>query len=317
MLIHILLLLGGCVLLYAGATWLVRGASELAVALKIPKAIVGLLLVAFGTSAPELIVNLIAAFQGQTSFALANVSGSNLTNLLVGFGLCGVLGGLIISWRTFIYDLWALILSATIPLVVLLLHGHMPLWAVIPLLVGIVAYIWTIRRRFKESVPGEVDRDHLHPLLSSLLFLFGAAVLYGGGHLVLTGAVAIAENLQIDASLIGLTLVAAGTSIPDAVASIVAARRGEHEIAVGNLLGSNIANILVVLSGTMLAAWTGADTTILEAVEWTKWDYTAVLVASLGFFGAVARWGRIGRVGGMLMIACFCLYMGLRVYCSL
>ena len=82
MLIHILLLLGGCVLLYAGATWLVRGASELAVALKIPKAIVGLLLVAFGTSAPELIVNLIAAYQGQTSFALANVSGSNLTNLL-------------------------------------------------------------------------------------------------------------------------------------------------------------------------------------------------------------------------------------------
>ena len=94
-------------------------------------------------------------------------------------------------------------------------------------------------------------------------------------------------------------------------------RRGEHEIAVGNLLGSNIANILVVLSGTMLAAWTGADTTVLEAVEWTKWDYTAVLVASLGFFGAVARWGRIGRVGGMLMIACFFLYMGLRVYCSL
>ena len=317
MLVHILLLLGGCVLLYAGATWLVRGASELATALNIPKSIVGLLLVAFGTSAPELIVNLIAAFDGETSFALANVSGSNLTNLLVGFGLCGVLGGLIISWRTFVLDLWALVLSATIPIVVLLWHGHMPIVAVIPLLAGVLAYIWTIRKRFQEHVPTEIDPDHLHPLLSSLLFLLGAGVLYGGGHLVLTGAIAIAENLQIKASLIGLTLVAAGTSIPDAVASIVAARRGEHDIAVGNLLGSNIANILVVLSGTLLAAWTGANTIHLEADEWTKWDYTAVLVASVGFFGAAARWGRIGRVGGILMIACFCLYMGLRVYWSL
>ena len=87
MLILTLFLVVGCVLLYAGGTWLVRGASELAAALKIPKAIVGLLLVAFGTSAPELIVNLIAAYDGETSFALANVSGSNLTNLLVGFGL--------------------------------------------------------------------------------------------------------------------------------------------------------------------------------------------------------------------------------------
>ena len=317
MLIHILLLLGGCVLLYTGATWLVRGASELATALNIPKAIVGLLLVAFGTSAPELIVNLIAAYDGETSFALANVSGSNLTNLLVGFGLCGVLGGLAISWRTFVLDLWALVLSATIPMVILLWQGHMSIWAVAPFMVGVLGYIWTIRRRFQEHVPAEIERDHLHPLLSSLLFLLGATVLYGGGHLVLTGAIAIAENLNIEASLIGLTLVAAGTSIPDAVASIVAARRGEHDIAVGNLLGSNIANILVVLSGTLLAAWIGADTIRLEADAWTKWDYTAVLAASVGFFGVAARWGRIGRVGGILMIACFCLYMGPRVYWSL
>lgn len=314
MLINILLLLGGCVLLFAGATWLVRGASELAVALNLPKAVVGLLLVAFGTSAPELIVNLIAAYDGQTSFALANVSGSNLTNLLIGFGLCGLLGGITIAWRTFVFDLWALLLSATIPVVILFSHVHMHLWSVFPLLAGVIAYIWTIRRRFNEHVPTETNREHLHPVLSSLLFLLGAAVLYGGGHLVLTGAVAIAENLKIDASLIGLTIVAAGTSIPDAVASIVAARRGEYDIAVGNLLGSNIANILVVLSGTMLSAWIGTGTGSLEATGWTKWDFTAVLLASVGFFVFAARWERIGRVGGILMIVCFCLYMGSRIY---
>ena len=228
-----------------------------------------------------------------------------------------MLGGLIISWRTFFFDLWALVLTATIPIAILLWNGHMPIVAIFPLLVGVLAYIWTIRRRFQEHVPTEIDSDHLHPLLSSLLFLLGAGILYGGGHLVLTGAIAIAENLNVEASLIGLTLVAAGTSIPDAVASIVAARRGEHDIAVGNLLGSNIANILIVLSGTLLVAWAGADTVLLEADEWTKWDYTAVLVASVGFFGTALRWGRIGRVSGILMISCFCLYMGLRVYWSL
>lgn len=320
MLMLILILVGGCILLYAGATWLVRGASELATALGIPKAIVGLLLVAFGTSAPELIVNLIAAYDGETSFALANVSGSNLTNLLIGFGLCGILGGLIIPWRTFYLDLWALVLSATIPFVILLWHGDMPIVAVAPLFVGVLGYIWTIRRRFQEHVPVESDADHLHPALSSLLFLLGATLLYGGGHLVLTGAIDIAKKLSIEASLVGLTLVAAGTSIPDAVASIVAARRGEDEIAVGNLLGSNIANILVVLSGTLLAAWTGAPDEMvvvnLEADDWTVWDYTAVLAASVGFFGAAARWERIGRFGGLLMITCFFLYMGLRVFFS-
>jgi len=319
MLIHILLLLGGCVLLYAGATWLVRGAAEISLALKIPKAIVGLSLVAFGTSAPELIVNLIAAYQGETSLALANVSGSNLTNLLVGFGLCGLLGGLIIPWHIFRFDLWALVLSATIPLGILLWYYddiHFPLLAVVPLSAGVLAYIWTIRRRFKDHVPQQLEQHHLHPALSSLLFLLGAATLYGGGHLLLEGAVAIATKLRIDTSLVGLTIVAAGTSIPDAVASIVAARRGESEIAVGNLLGSNIANILIVLSGTMIAAWAGpsGDTARLAADWTTVLDYTAVLIASFGFFGIAARWGRIGRLSGSLMIACFCLYMGLRIY---
>ncbi|HJN66061.1 MAG TPA: sodium:calcium antiporter, partial [Pirellulales bacterium] len=107
---YFLLLVGGCVLLYWGAIWLVQGASEIALNLHISKAIIGLSLVAFGTSAPELIVNLIAAYQGKTGFALTNVSGSNLTNLLVGFGLCGIISGLLIHWRSFLYDLYALVI---------------------------------------------------------------------------------------------------------------------------------------------------------------------------------------------------------------
>jgi cation:H+ antiporter len=316
---NICLLLAGCGLLLAGAHWLVKGAAEIAVALKIPKAIVGLSLVAFGTSAPELIINLIAAYQGETRFALANVSGSNLTNLLVGFGLCGILGGITIAWRTFSFDLWALVLSAMIPLGILLAHGHLPLWSVFLLGAGVIAYVLTIGHRFKNQTPDPIEQNHPHLAWSSLLFLLGAVFLYGGGHLVLEGAIAIAEKLQIDSALVGLTIVAAGTSIPDAIASIIAARRGEHEIAVGNLLGSNIANILVVLSGTLLAAWAGSSAgTVQLSADWTtKLDYAAVLVASIGFFGFSVYRGRIGRRSGSLMIVCFCLYMGFRIYLTL
>ena len=314
---NIFLLLLGCGLLLAGATWLVKGASEIGEALKIPKAIVGLSLVAFGTSAPELIVNLIAAYQGETELALANVSGSNLTNLLIGFGLCGLLSGLIISWPKFVYDLWALVLSATLPLVILLTRGHLPVWSVFFFGAGIIAYIITIRQRFKNQRPEATKENHTYVIWSTLLFLTGAGLLYGGGHLVLEGAVAIAAVLKIDTSLVGLTIVAAGTSIPDAVASIVAARRGEHDIAIGNLLGSNIANILVVLSGTLLSAWIGKGINSLDANALTVIDYSAVLLASIVFISIAAIGGRIGRVGGSLMILSFLFYMTCRVYLTL
>ncbi len=315
---NILLLVAGCGLLLAGANWLVKGASNIAVALNIPKAIVGLSLVAFGTSAPELIVNLIAAYKGETQFALANVSGSNLTNLLVGFGLCGLVSGLSIPWNKFALDLWALVLSAAIPLVILLMHGHLPFWWSVPAFgVGIIAYILTIRQRFKNQTPEATDKSNAHVIWSVLLFLVGAGLLYGGGHLVLEGAVAIAETLKIDTALVGLTIVAAGTSIPDAVASIIAARRGEHEIAVGNLLGSNIANILVVLSGTLLAARLGTGVVRLDADWLAKVDYGAVISASIVFFLIAAYRGRIGRVSGTLMILAFCVYMVCRVYLTL
>lgn len=314
---NIFLLLLGCGLLLAGAIWLVKGASEIAMALKIPKAIVGLSLVAFGTSAPELIVNLIAAYQGETELALANVSGSNLTNLLIGFGLCGLLSGLIISWPKFVYDLWALVLSATLPLVILLTRGHLPLWSVFFFGAGIIAYIITIRQRFKNQRHEATKENHRHVIWSTLLFLIGAGFLYGGGHLVLEGAVAIATVLKIDTSLVGLTIVAAGTSIPDAVASIVAARRGEHDIAIGNLLGSNIANILVVLSGTLLSAWIGKGINSLDANALTVIDYSAVLLASIVFISIAAIGGRIGRVSGSLMILSFLFYMTCRIYLTL
>ena len=317
-----LLLAGGCILLYLGAIWLVRGASEIALVLKIPKAIVGLSFVALGTSAPELIVNLIAAYRGETGIALTNISGSNLTNLLVGFGLCGVISGLLIHWRTFFYDLWALVLSALAPLVIMLimlLYGgspQLPLWSVLPLGAGLIAYLWTLKRRSKDLEAEDTGtKPHRHPGISFAVFFLGAFTLYGGGRLVLDAALQIAAQFEIDPSLVGLTIVAAGTSIPDAIASIVAARRGEHDIAVGNLLGSNIANILLVITGTLLASWVGNNTTMIDGKNpLIVLDYIFIAVISLTFFAIAVRWGRISRRGGTLMIATYLCYMGLRIY---
>ena len=326
---YFLLLVGGCVLLYWGAIWLVQGASEIALNLHISKAIIGLSLVAFGTSAPELIVNLIAAYQGQTGFALTNVSGSNLTNLLVGFGLCGVITGLLIHWRSFLYDLSALVISALIPvgiMLLMLLQGkepHLPFWSVLPLVAGLAAYLFTLARRGMRTEPKDTDGKPSRPIaISVILFLLGAITLYGGGQFVLDAAVQIAKHFQIDASLVGLTLVAAGTSIPDAIASIVAARRGEHDIAVGNLLGSNIANILAVITGTLLASRVSQSEIqlaagTLKASHSILIDYVMIVAASLVFFGIAVRWGRITRVSGLVMIAVYLCYMGLRVYFEL
>lgn len=319
MLLNFGLLAGGCILLYLGASWLVRGASEIALVLKIPKAIVGLSFVALGTSAPELIVNLIAAYRGETGFALTNISGSNLTNLLVGFGLCGVISGLLIHWRTFLYDLSALVLSALLPVLIMLLYGgspQLPLWSVLPLGAGLLAYLWTLKRRSKDlEAENNGTKPNRHPGISFAVFFLGALTLYGGGRLVLDGAIKIAAEFEIDTSLLGLTIVAAGTSIPDAIASIVAARRGEHDLAVGNLLGSNIANVLMVITGTLLAGWVGNNTTIIDGNNpLIVLDYLFIAATSLTFFAIAARWERITRSGGILMIVTYLCYMGLRIY---
>jgi cation:H+ antiporter len=327
MLVNTLLLLGGCVLLYFGAEWLVRGAAIIAEALGIPKSVVGLTLVAFGTSAPELVVNLIAGYEGQTDIALANVSGSNLTNICVGFGLCGVISGVAIKSSAFRDDLVMLILSAAMILGFLLLNldrPQVPLWSAAPLMVVLGFYLISLRRRtgsWRENREGDHSTRTL--LLHFGIFLAGVASLYGGGRMVLNGAVAIAEFFRISDALIGLTIIAAGTSIPDTLASVIAARRGQHELAVGNILGSNISNILVVLTGTILSSWIGGHPSkngepplppgSLGADHNIVLDYVAVCLVSLIFIALASFAGRVRRPAGIILLILYVGYMGTRV----
>jgi cation:H+ antiporter len=331
MALDIAFFLAGCVLLYFGAEWLVRGAAAIAESLGIPKTIVGLTLVAFGTSAPELFFNVIAGFRGETGIALANVSGSNLTNICVGFGLCGIISGVYVRWSEFREDCITLIASAAFILAMLMFFEtpHVPMWAIAPLFVMMAMYLLSLRRRTKDEYTGRDADMPLARMVIELAFFFGGTLaLACGGWLVLESAIKIAEVLQLSKELIGLTIVAAGTSIPDTVASVVAARRGEHEIAVGNLLGSNISNVLVVLTGTTLAGWTSGkpvvfdDTipfpagTLVGSTDIVV-DYVAVCIVSLLFIGMAAFAGRVRRPAAVILLLLYFGYMGVRVFGAL
>jgi cation:H+ antiporter len=326
MLANLLLIAAGCVLLYFGADWLVRGASTIADALGAPKAVIGLTLVAFGTSAPEMFVNLLAGYQGETGFALSNVSGSNLTNICVGFGLCGLLGGVAIKWSTFRADFVVLVLSAGMIAGFLLIFRadpRLPFWTTVPLLGVLTIYLISLGRRGvagpERVPPAETSAASLW--LQVGLVLLGVAALYGGGKLVLASAISIAQRFHVDPALIGLTIVAAGTSVPDTIASVIAARRQEHEIAVGNLLGSNISNVLVVLSGTLLASRLGgkpaASPGVLLASGDILVDYVMVCVVSLALIAVAATMQRVRRPAGIALLVFYFGYMTYRVIVEL
>jgi cation:H+ antiporter len=299
----------GCLLLYAGAEWLVRGAAAVAETLGIPKAVIGLTLVAFGTSAPELFVNLIAASRGHTDFALSNVSGSNLANMCVGFGICGLIAVLRIRRDFFGPDMVLQCFAAMVIVALLLVPGmyEVPLWSVFPLLGLLLIYIVSLTRR--SQILDSASGSRRRAALGFGLVVLGSACLYAGGESVLFASLKIAHRLGISDSLIGLTIVAAGTSVPDISASIVAARRGEESIAVGNLLGSNISNVLVVLNGTFLVAQ--KDLTACPSV---LMDYSVLGGLSFVFLLFGQREKGISRSLSLFLLLAYFAYMALRVY---
>jgi len=299
----------GLVSLYYGAEWLVDGAIRVAPYLKISKVVVGLVLVAFGTSSPELFVNIIAAINGRTGLALSNVSGSNLTNLCVGFGLCAIVGTLVVNKKTFGVDL---IYFALTPLLVLLFMilvpgPTLPLWSAMPLVGLFILYLTIIGKRPNDDEAEETTGKRSF-LLGFILFLIGCGALYGGGELVVRNAVSIGAYLGISETILGLTVVAFGTSIPDTVASIAAVRKNETDIAVGNLLGSNIFNILLILGSTLLVAWQG-----LTADPGIVMDYTVVTILSILFVGLVLISKNVHRLSGGFLILVYLAYMVYRV----
>ncbi|MBA3394363.1 MAG: calcium/sodium antiporter [Deltaproteobacteria bacterium] len=257
-------LLFGLVFLYFGAEWLVSGAAGLASSLGIRPLIIGLTIVAYGTSSPELVVGISAGLRDQGALALGNVIGSNIANLGLILAVAALIKAPVVDRQIVVREVPVLfVATALVPLI--MLDGQVSTTEAAGLLafaVGYTAWMIISSRRGTAVEVAEVAADAataggLAPQRSRarlvLLTLTGLALLVGGGHLLVTGAVGIAKVAGLSDQVIGLTIVAIGTSLPELATSVIAAMRGHGEIAVGNVVGSNIFNVLLILGASGLA----------------------------------------------------------------
>lgn len=259
----VLLLVGGLVVLVVGGELLVRGASRLSALVGLSPVVIGLTVVAFGTSAPELAVGVQAAFDDRADLVVGNVVGSNIYNVLLVLGLSALVAPLIVQQQLVRLDVPLMIL-ASLAFLVLALDGQITTAEGAALFVLLLLYLVAVLRMARRESP-EVVKEYeaefgARPasrrawLVNGTLVLGGLVMLVVGARWLVEGAVGLALGLGVSELVIGLTVVAIGTSLPELVTSIVAALRGERDLAVGNIVGSNIFNILSVLALTAFVA---------------------------------------------------------------
>jgi cation:H+ antiporter len=288
----IVYLVVGVVLLVLGAEWLVRGASALAARLGIAPIIIGLTVVAFGTSAPEMAVSIGGAISGNADVALGNVIGSNTFNILFILGLSAAISGLSINQRLLRLDIPILIVVSAV-VYGLAWNGVVGRIEGIVLFIGIVVYtVWLIVAARKEGITespevlaeyADAEKEtegavHDKPVYFQVgLVLIGLALLIIGSNLLVSAATEIATALGVSDLVIGLTVVAAGTSLPELATSVMAAIRGRRDIAVGNVVGSNIFNLLSVLGASAAVSKNG----ISVSDDALNLDFPVMLVATI------------------------------------
>ncbi|MBL7871975.1 MAG: calcium/sodium antiporter [Cyclobacteriaceae bacterium] len=257
MLFAFVLLLLGFVVLIKGADFLVNGSSSVAKKFNISNLAIGLTVVAFGTSTPELLVNIMSSFKGYNDAAFGNIIGSNIFNLLFILGVSGLIYPLVVHRNTISFEVPLSLMAA---LVLFVLVNDVLIWGssenmlsrvdALILLIFFGAFMYYITRTMKKESETEDTIKLYSTSLSILFILLGLAMLVGGGSLVVDNAVAIAKHYGLSERLIGLTILAAGTSLPELATSAVAAYRRNTDIAIGNVIGSNIFNIFFILGIT-------------------------------------------------------------------
>ncbi len=244
----------GLVLLILGGNWLLKSAVGFSLRLKIPKIVIGMTIVSFATSAPELIVSVKAALNGHADLALGNVIGSNIANLGLVLGITIILSTITIQKSFYKIDWPVMMFSSLILYFILAFDGEIVQYEGIILISLLVAFLIYLLRFQKTAVFDEMPEDDKElPLYKDVLFLaIGGVALWGGSELLIQGATDLAMSLGVSTRIIGVTIVSVGTSIPELAASIVAVLKKEKAISLGNLIGSNIFNILAVLGITSI-----------------------------------------------------------------
>lgn len=323
--LQIVFLVVGFALLIKGADWLVSGASSVASNFKVSKQLIGLTIVAFGTGAPELAVSISSLVSGNTDMLLGNVMGSNIINILLLIGIAATIRPVGIKKNTISKELPLLLLIST-ALVVLFLDqtitGTMintfsrsdALICILFFLIFLY-YIINMTRKNRNSKK-EVEKPQYKLGKSFIFVLIGLAGVVAGSQLVVSSASTLATAIGISDRIIALTIVAFGTSLPELVTTITAARRGENELLVGNIIGSNIFNVCIVL-GLPVAIFGAISPENFEAIDIAMFIGSAVLLWLVAKRGSNGQNGKIKRSEGIMMLIIFALYYGYIVYGAL
>jgi cation:H+ antiporter len=304
----IVLFVIGLVLLIVGAELLVRGASNLALALRVSPLVIGLTIVAYGTSAPELAVSVQSGLAGQGSLALGNVVGSNIFNVLLILGLSASIAPLVVSRQLVRADVPVMIGVAFV-FALLAFDGNISRLDGMLLFAGALGYsAYTLIQSRKEGTPPTAESEQAPSRapwpLQVALVVVGLAMLVLGSEWLVNGAVAFAETLGVSELIIGLTIVAAGTSLPEVATSVLASMRGERDIAVGNVVGSNIFNVLSVMGLTALVA--PAAIPVPDAA--LAFDIPVMLAAMLACLPIFFTGYMIARWEGLLFLGYYVAY---------
>ena len=314
MILYLLGIIVGFIILVWSADKFVDGAASTAKHLGMPTLLIGIIIVGFGTSAPEMVVSAIAAMEGNTGLALGNAIGSNIVNIALILGITAIIAPITVNSNIVKKEI-PLLLLIVLACGYLLLDNKLTLTEGILLLVGFFALVsWSIFAAIKgkgdalESDMEEELIEHSMSLKVGIIWLIiGLTLLIASSRLLVWGAVGVAHEFGVSDLIIGLTIVALGTSLPELAASIIAARKGEHDIAIGNIVGSNMFNILAVIGiATVISPMNNIPLEVLQR-DWVVMLLVtvALLVMSYAFR---AKNGVITRTEGTILVLCYVAY---------
>ena len=302
---QLFLLAFGFLLLVKGADWFVEGASGIADKFGIPQLVIGLTIVAMGTSAPETAVSITAALKGNADIAVGNVVGSNILNILIILGISSVITSIAVAKTTIRYEIPIMLVITFLLLVFGATGGTINIWEGIALLACFAAYLFYM---FIMTKRGEMQAEETQPTEKPVWKLViagavGLALIVWGSNVTVDAATEIAKAIGLSEKFIGLTVVALGTSLPELFTSVVAARKGKADIAIGNIVGSNIFNILFVL---------GTSALIIPVVFEMSFviDCLVAVAAGVVLWLCVFRKKKLNRLDGIIMLACYAAYFG-------
>ena len=314
MVLYIVYCLVGFVLLYFGAEWLVKGSSSLARSLGVTPIVIGLTVVAFGTSAPELVVSLISSIQGKSMIAVGNVVGSNICNIALVLGLSAVFNPIKSDPSVVRRDI-PIMLAISLYLLLLTFNSTLGRIEGATLFIGIILYTYMNYYLAKKETAGAADiKSELEEIgfvasRPKQLLMIGAGIfgVVGGAQIVVDNAVLIMKILGVDEKFIGLTIVAFGTSLPELATSVVAALRGEMDISIGNLVGSNVFNIMSVLGIASMVRPIPIPGGFIESGLWI--DYLVMMFTSFLPWLMMRKYSTVTRKDGFILLFCYFGYL--------